>query len=570
MKKTAFKTFVCSFVLSLFTIYTVNKVFIGTPLEKNDDVKISNKNISLFLKNESPINTVKALPVAKIALVKPDAPQMVEKAITPSKKEALIAQMEEIQLPKEAEIQTQNPEKSEVKTVEIIREAPQKLIPLEILTSEKQTLGEQKNTTLAFADQAKPAAIKAEKHTERLLIPLERDGKRPLYASAKITINGKDAQNQVAMINFDKPIKNIVGEGGGKATPLEEIIPAEESKPESWQPMSEKKGQEPIERVAVEPYLASQVEIGEPEDAAGNDKNTNNQDADSPWVAAKGTNFPKNNNIKGEEYFQKAEEGQKLKEILKDTSGQTSKNGEVKVAGEIVKNILIPIPDEIMAEKNLTPQLISAPENKKLEDDLIEQEKDSLGTSTTRPETEIPFVTDRTTPTNDNKVINEDKKANEGGILKSITSIFSGSKDKNDKNLTLGGSKNNSNQSISEQDTPPAGKILPTEIRLSFQANKAEISGKTLKWLQAFAEKTKSNDYTMLEVRIDGTSSFELQQKRLNLLYNILTNSGLEYEKVNTIFTSREPNSFILRTVKTKDDSNKKPFDPASLYYRKW
>ena len=48
---------------------------------------------------------------------------------------------------------------------------------------------------------------------------------------------------------------------------------------------------------------------------------------------------------------------------------------------------------------------------------------------------------------------------------------------------------------------------------------------------------------------MDGTSSMALQQKRLNMLYNILLNKGAEYSKINTVFTSREPNSFVLRTL---------------------
>ena len=111
-------------------------------------------------------------------------------------------------------------------------------------------------------------------------------------------------------------------------------------------------------------------------------------------------------------------------------------------------------------------------------------------------------------------------------------------------------------------------KILPSEIRLSFQPDRAEISGKTLDWLKAFAQKAIENDDVALEIRIDGSSSYALQQKRLNLLYNILTNLGLGYAKVHTVFTAREPNSFILRAVKTSEDSNKKRFDPASSYYR--
>lgn len=84
-----------------------------------------------------------------------------------------------------------------------------------------------------------------------------------------------------------------------------------------------------------------------------------------------------------------------------------------------------------------------------------------------------------------------------------------------------------------------------------------------------FGEKAKNNENIIIEIRIDGTTSYELQQKRLNLLYNILTNLGLDYSKVNTVFTNREANSFILRTVKAKENNNKES-DSASLYYRRW
>ena len=62
----------------------------------------------------------------------------------------------------------------------------------------------------------------------------------------------------------------------------------------------------------------------------------------------------------------------------------------------------------------------------------------------------------------------------------------------------------------------------------------------------------------MLEIRIDGTSSTKLQQNRLNLLYNILTNKGVDYSMINTVFTSRDPNSFILRSITPSTDNNKK------------
>jgi hypothetical protein len=58
----------------------------------------------------------------------------------------------------------------------------------------------------------------------------------------------------------------------------------------------------------------------------------------------------------------------------------------------------------------------------------------------------------------------------------------------------------------------------------------------------------------MLEVRIDGSATTLLQQRRLNLLYNILINKGVSYSQINTVFTTREPNSFILRMINAGED----------------
>ena len=93
-------------------------------------------------------------------------------------------------------------------------------------------------------------------------------------------------------------------------------------------------------------------------------------------------------------------------------------------------------------------------------------------------------------------------------------------------------------------------EIMPAELKLSFQPNRAEISGHTLRWIHAFADNARDNQGIYIEIRIDGTSSFALQQKRLNLLSSIFANRGVDFRKVNIIFTSREPNSFIIRNIR--------------------
>ena len=77
--------------------------------------------------------------------------------------------------------------------------------------------------------------------------------------------------------------------------------------------------------------------------------------------------------------------------------------------------------------------------------------------------------------------------------------------------------------------------------------------------MQAFANKATEDDNIILEIRIDKNSSYALQQRRLDLLHTILNNKGIGEGKVNTVFTSREPNSFIIRTLRINDNLSNKP-----------
>jgi len=96
-------------------------------------------------------------------------------------------------------------------------------------------------------------------------------------------------------------------------------------------------------------------------------------------------------------------------------------------------------------------------------------------------------------------------------------------------------------------------KIIPSELKLSFQPDRAEISGQTLRWLKAFSEKAKE-EKTYLQIRLDATAPIELQRKRLNLLYTIFMNNGVDFSKVDTVFSLTEPNAFIIRTLQLKQN----------------
>lgn len=587
MNKTALKTFVCSFVFTLFAIFGANELI---SRDKNErDIIIPRQNIALFLKKEPAPGAAGIQPVKKIELIKTAAAEMPVSSAkktdvlsssqknvkrnagpdlpTPNlskeqkednpRKKLIIARLEKTELPpftagKKASKEQQPASAPAVKT-------PAKLSKQEVLpkAAKASSVGQPQELVLANARQEFSAAAETEQE-DVLLIPLERDGARPLLASEKIKVNSGEAEQQVAMLNFDKPINSIVKETHkGNAETGE--------KDNTWQTMAEKNGTAgKAERPKKDMYDVTQIDV--------------RNETDSPWVAALGTKFPKNNDIKEKDYYKTGQDAEKVSAIMNgEKSTNDAKKEEVKVAGEVVKNLLIPIPEDILNDKDLMPQLVSDPKNKKLEERITREELNKQ--TEVKPETdEIPFITEEIKHTKEEN--SSPAGDDSGGILKSISSIFS-SKEKEEPEVAEKKGKtvvqkqepeNQKNDTPEEKNTASdaENKILPTEIRLSFQTNRAEISGKTLNWIQAFAKKTMENDYTILEIRIDGTSSYNLQQKRLNLLYNILTNLGLDYEKVNTVFTNREPNSFVLRTVKTKEDSDKKQFDPASVYYRKW
>jgi len=78
---------------------------------------------------------------------------------------------------------------------------------------------------------------------------------------------------------------------------------------------------------------------------------------DSVWVAAKGTGHQRNRQITKEAYFKNADNVAVKQAIEADKKLKKGGSGEVKVASEVVNNLLIPIPEDILNDPNLTPQI---------------------------------------------------------------------------------------------------------------------------------------------------------------------------------------------------------------------
>lgn len=294
------------------------------------------------------------------------------------------------------------------------------------------------------------------------------------------------------------------------------------------------------------------------------------ENQDNPWTTAVvGNSHITKNKM---EDFQK-QHADEVSALNKEDVAEAKSANEKKVAYKMVKNILIPIPEEIANDQNLTPQLSYSEENRKLSEKLKKSgiiDSDDSDENNNKPEI-TPIPTQAQSESAENN-----KEPSTSSLTDSIAAWFSSPASKNNdaqKTETTDSAEKSSQSSAFSRLLGLGAKkdnnIAPSELKLAFQPNRAEISGQTLDWLKAFSTNAVNNDDVFVEIRIDGSSSFELQQKRLNLLYSILINNGVDYNKINIIFTDREPNSFIIRNIRyaSEDDANKARKKAYSPWY---
>ncbi len=197
---------------------------------------------------------------------------------------------------------------------------------------------------------------------------------------------------------------------------------------------------------------------------------------------------------------------------------------------------------------------------------------------------DIPNISNDINEDVNNSLVNSDVDTS-GGIIDSISSLFKGdNKKENDIEFEVDETGNDSEdvgffdglkEKIEKTTNFAKPRILPTEVRLSFEHNKASISGKTLKWLEAFANKVKKDPTVAIEIRMDGNINTELQHKRLSLINRILYNKGVLDHQVKTVFTSRQPNTLIIRTIRLANENNnakayKNMYEIKPTYFQQW
>ena len=603
MEKAGFKAFILSFSISLSTILAVDRAFLRTPSKNMEDIEISNKNIVLFI-NKSSENNLHSAPTKKIALTilpeiaKSELPKIAksdnENLIIPpaptaedNNKNTLPAEdlviaadnfdeskdyvynyiplnievdtNKEIKSPAKPQSGEQviaNDLKSDIKSrhkdtskqnvlqkpdaninkIVVVKKEPEPKTEIKISQAERSISESRPQKTLQQNKQQTSNVKLAQETLENepmLLIPLER-GDGTEFAGSDMKIAEDNGDLQIAAADKNVPIKSI----GASDTPLA-TTPQAPQEDDAWKSMAEIKAQREAKQASV-------------------------QNKDSAWAVAKGRDFPKNSLVLEADTNKSEDE---IKEVMaKRNKVSASRSGEIQVAGEMIDNLLIPIPQDILDDKNLTPQLTSSEENRNLEREL-EEDRGIVREQQDETEPEVEIL--------DAQGKNIHKK--DAGILSSISSIFSGDKKKeNNEESSMDdedeGLINTLTKKIRGNKTEP--KILPTEIRLSFQPNRAEISGTTLQWIQAFGKKAAEEASIALEIRLNAGNDHILQQKRLNLLSNILTGRGVSPEKIRIVYTLREPNSFIMRTIwineQTENAITKNSVQNNNGYYLQW
>ncbi len=536
MQKTAFKVFLCSFSVSMLAMSVASKAFLQAKTAAAP-LTISNKNISLFIKDITP----RKYPTKKIDLAVLADPQPISEPeqVSPLSDEGIIVadELEYNDIPFAADetLSVDDEEDQKIFLADVVYSQEQ---PLEKLTVDADVVYAPETKEVKVADVSKPA--------------------EEVLAEKTAIYDGSSSEKQTEISKEEVP----------------EIKIADKVKPKPDSPVPllyEKKPSHPINVDVGEAdnlnHIAMKID-NVPIESLTNSKETATDDnpeqkkwqqmRDNPWLVARSNGQSKNKFANGKDNISD-DEIKKALDVHKPKKG-------VEVASETVKNLIIPLPEKLADNENLMPKL-AYPEGSS--DDKKERAMNALSVRLEKAkekksllteiddEPEMSMIPDEETSKDS---VDDGEKEDKKGLLSSLGSLLSSKtkeltkkiSDTTDKLKLKKQARLNLKRAAEANRNIP---IMPREIRMSFQANKAEISGQTLRWVQAFASKAAQDSNTYLEVRIDASRPTVLQQRRLNLLYNILTNKGVEYSKINVVYTTREPNSFILKMVSLDNDN---------------
>ena len=332
MLKTGFKSFVYSFSVSLFAIVSANRAFFYEKNSFPSDLNIQNKSIALYLADINPSNA----PTKKIALN--SLPELQKsKAITsptivpeiPTPDIIVASKLEPLDIPLEiihnsTIEEKQNSFKSQKIVLADVLYAPDKPLPMpEIKAEPIYTPEKDIEVKIASAPLYKP------------------DNDEAINISAPPPIISNKEQPQ------DKDNSLILA----RAETLG-AIPLTQTKANDGVNTIHLGDPKNLNHVAL---ADNNITIQSMTEKATSDKETPEQQkewrqmADSPWVVAKSSG---SKNI-----FMDKTYANKTKEEIKDLIPAQKDQKGIMIASETAKNLIIPIPDDILKEKDITPQL---------------------------------------------------------------------------------------------------------------------------------------------------------------------------------------------------------------------
>lgn len=218
----------------------------------------------------------------------------------------------------------------------------------------------------------------------------------------------------------------------------------------------------------------------------------------------------------------------------------------------------------------------------------------SVPTATTAPAAApiIPAAAQTATPAADGQ------KADDPSLVNKLFSIFNSSS--SDESMpTIGGAVPLSDDKKEEapvaepaaaavktvvlKEAPAAAKtadkdkeqeILPSEIRLTFKPDGAEMSAQSVKWIKAFGLRVKKDIQRAIEVRMSN-ENIALQEKRFALIRSTLVGVGVNDAQIVPFMTNRSPHTIILRIFDVPEEgvteyTTSLDGTKETLYYRKW
>ena len=86
---------------------------------------------------------------------------------------------------------------------------------------------------------------------------------------------------------------------------------------------------------------------------------------------------------------------------------------------------------------------------------------------------------------------------------------------------------------------------MPREVRITFYPGQASFSAQSLKWVKAFALKTKNDPRYMLDLRV-SSDNWPLQSKRVGLLIQTMLEQGVSRHQIRVFKSEREENTILL------------------------